>query len=154
MQDDALSTFPIYADQKELTVKKYELVSQEDEWGCGAACVASLLGISYRKARQLVEREKKLSVNDEPFGLELHHIAIALQKEGVKVIADWAPAIIPAGSIVCIGGKSRYKYEHYLLKTQDGWMDPWYDLDETNMVAKYREDYPKGAHFLVALIPM
>ena len=143
-----------FADREELTVKKYELVSQEDEWGCGAACVASLLGISYRKAKQLVEKEKKLSVNDEPCGLELHHIAIALQKEGVKVIADWAPATIPAGSIVCIGGKSRYKYEHYILKTQSGWMDPWYDLDEGNMVAKYREDYPKGADFLVALIPV
>lgn len=135
-------------------MKRFDLVSQEDEWGCGAACVASLLGISYREAKQLVEKEKKLSVNEEPFGLELHHIAIALQKKGVKVIADWDPEEIPEGSIVCIGGKSRYKDEHYILRTPDGWMDPWYDLKKKHMVAQYREGYPKGANFLVALIPV
>lgn len=155
MQDDALSTFPIYADRKEVIMKKYELVSQEDEWGCGAACVASLLGVSYQEAKQLVETEKKRSVNDKPRGLELHHIAIALQNEGVKVIADWDPATHhPDGSIVCIGGKSRYKYEHYILKIPGGWMDPWYDLEKNNMVAKYREDYPDESYFLVALIPV
>ena len=136
-------------------MKKYELVSQEDEWGCGAACVASLLGVSYQKAKQLVETEKKRSVNDKTRGLELHQIAIALQNKGVKVIADWdSAAHHPDGSIVCIGGKSRYKYEHYILKTPNGWMDPWFDLKKNNMVAKYRDDYPKGADFLVALIPV
>ena len=75
--------------------------------------------------------------------------------EGVKVIADWdSAAHHPDGSIVCIGGKSRYKYEHYILKTPNGWMDPWFDLKKNNMVAKYRDDYPKGADFLVALIPV
>ena len=142
-------------------MKKYELVSQEDEWGCGAACVASLLGISYGEAKQLAENVKGLSINegqDRPGpgpGLELHHIAIALQIKGVKVIADWDPAAHhPNGSIICIGGKSRYKYDHYILKTPNGWMDPWFDLKKNNMVAKYREDYPKGADFLVALIPV
>ena len=136
-------------------MKQYDLVSQEDEWGCGVACVASLLGITYQEAKNLVEDIKGRSVNAKPHGLELHHIALALQAEGVKVIADWDSAVHhPDGSIVCIGGKSRYKYEHYILKTPNGWMDPWFDLKKNNMVAKYRDDYPKGADFLVALIPV
>ncbi len=136
-------------------MKQYDLVSQEDEWGCGAACVASLLGMTYQEAKYLVEDIKGRSVNAKPHGLELHHIALALQAEGVKVIADWDSAVHhPDGSIICIGGESRYKYEHYILKTPNGWMDPWFDLKKNKMVAKYRDDYPKGADFLVALIPV
>jgi len=59
---------------------QYQLVSQEDDWGCGAACIASLLDIRYQQAKQLVEKVKGRSINALPCGLELHHIAIALQK--------------------------------------------------------------------------
>lgn len=134
---------------------QYDLVPQEDEWGCGVACVASLLGVSYGEAKKLVELVKGRSVNAKPFGLELHHIAIALQAKGVKVIADWDPTVHhPNGSIVCIGGKSRYKYEHYILKTPGGWMDPWFNLDPKEKVARYRKGYPRESEFLVALIPV
>ena len=130
-------------------------MSQEDEWGCGAACVASLLGVTYQEAKKLVEDIKGRSVNAKPHGLELHHIALTLQAEGIKVIADWAPTVIfPNGTIVCIGGKSHYKYEHYLLKTPSGWMDPWYNLDPEKKVARYRENFPEDSEFLVALIPV
>lgn len=151
---------PILSDRKELIMKKYELVSQEDEWGCGAACVASLLGITYRKAKKLVEEVKEASINEDvprpgpgP-GLELHHIAIALKNEHVKVIADWAPTEMPFGTIVCLGGEWPYDREHYILKTPHGWMDPWFDLKQNNMVAQYREDYPEHTEFLVALVPV
>ncbi|WP_300727514.1 hypothetical protein [Pseudomonas sp.] len=136
-------------------MKQYDLVSQEDEWGCGAACVASLLGITYQEAKKLVENIKGRSVNAKPYGLELHDIALALQAEGVKVIADWDSKVpLSDGTIVCIGGKSRYKDEHYLLKTPSGWMDPWYNLDPEKKVARYRKRYPRDSEFLVALIPV
>lgn len=133
---------------------QYALVTQEDEWGCGAACVASLLGISYAKAKQLVEKIKGQSVNARPRGLELHHLALALKKKSVKVIADWNPIEIPNGTIVCISGDPPYDGDHYMLKTPHGWMDPWYNLDESKMEAKYRKKYPKGTSFLVALVPV
>lgn len=153
---------PILSDRKELIMKKYELVSQQDAWGCGAACVASLLGISYEDAKKRVEKIKGLSINegqDRPGpgpGLELHHIAIALYKSGVKVIADWYPdmSTIPVGTIACIGNKTNYKDEHYILMTPEGWMDPWYNLDKGNMSADYRKSFPKGTKLLVALIPV
>lgn len=135
-------------------MKPYDLVNQEDEWGCGTACIASLLGIQYQKAKQLVEKVKGRSVNAGQPGLELHHIAIALQKKHVKVIADWAPTEIPDGTIVCISGKPPYADDHYILKTPNGWMDPWYNLDKNKMEARYRETYPRGTYFLVALVPV
>ena len=36
-------------------MKKNRLVSQEDEWGCGVACIASLLGGSYESAMAMVK---------------------------------------------------------------------------------------------------
>lgn len=135
-------------------MKPYDLVDQEDEWGCGATCIASLLAIPYSKAKQLVEKVKGQSVNAGLPGLELHHIAIALQKKCVKVIADWDPTEIPDGTIVCISGKPPYDGDHYILKTPYGWMDPWYNLDENKMEARYRETYPRGTSFLVALVPV
>lgn len=133
---------------------QYNLVAQEDKWGCGVACVASLLGISYQKSKLLVEKLKGRSVNARPYGLELHHLAIALQKKGVKVIADWNPEYMPDGIIVCISGKSPYDGDHYMLKTPEGWMDPWYNLVEKKMEAGYRQNYPRGTYFLVALVPV
>ena len=135
-------------------MKQYDLVSQEDELGCGAACMASLLGIPYQKAKKLAEKAKGLSIDAEPGGLELHHIAIALKKEGVKVIADWFPAKIPDGTIVCIRGEQHYADDHYMLKTPSGWMDPWFNIEESNRKARFREDYPEGTDFLVALVPV
>ena len=90
----------------------------------------------------------------EPGGLELHDIAIALQKAGVKVIADWDPADIHDGAIVCIRGKAPYADDHYILKTPSGWMDPWYNIGNNLREARYREEYPSGTYFLVALVPV
>ncbi|MBJ6983739.1 hypothetical protein [Luteimonas sp. MC1750] len=98
---------------------KYDLVTQEDEWGCGAACVASLLDISYPKAKRLVESVKGRSVNARPRGLELHHIARAVKKH-VKLVADWNPGELPDGSIVCISGDAPYDGDHYILKNPSG----------------------------------
>lgn len=130
----------------------YELVEQQDDWGCGAACIASLLGIGYSEAKQLVEAVKGKAVGAPPRGLELWHIAIALRQRGVRVVADWDPPNIPNGSIVCIWGQGRYKDCHYMLRTPKGWMDPWYNLRKQRQ-ARYRKDYPRGAAFFSALVP-
>jgi hypothetical protein len=135
-------------------MEKYALITQEDEWGCGAACVASLLGMSYQEARQLVEEVKGKRLDAKPHGLELHHLAIALQAKGLKVIADWAPDSLPDGAIAFVSGGLRYgEGGHYLLKTPKGWMDPWYNLRK-NKEAKYRDDLPRGTTLQVALIPI
>ena len=133
---------------------KYELVTQEDEWGCGAACVASLLGVSYQEAKQLVENVKGREIDKKPYGLELHHLALALQEKGVKVVADWAPDGCPDGTIICISGKSPYDGDHYMLKTPEGWMDPWHNMPTEPKEAGYRNWLPDETYFLVALVPV
>lgn len=136
---------------------QYELVTQENEWGCGAACVASLLDVSYQDAKQLVETMKEGEIDEDPCGLELHHLALALQKNGIKVVADWAPERYPDGTIICISGKQPYEGDHYMLKTPAGWMDPWHNVAKTPnkpRKAGYRKRLPNGTFFLVALVPV
>jgi hypothetical protein len=133
-------------------MSKYGLVTQEDKWGCGVACLASLLGISYQDAKQLAEAAKERGVNARPSGLELHDLARALRGEGIKVVADWAPAAIPNGSIAFVAGGRRYgEAGHYILRTPRGWMDPWYNLRKVKN-AEYREEIPKGTALRVVLV--
>lgn len=136
---------------------RFELVEQKEEWGCGVACVASFLGVPYEEARALLRKQKNgKTVRAEPKGLELHHIALALQERGYRVIADWKEADeYPQGTIVCISGKKPYDGDHYILKTRKGWMDPWHNIGlKEPCKADFRRDYPEGTEFLVALVPM
>ena len=137
-------------------MERFDLVVQTEEWGCGVACVASFLGVSYNEARDLLRKYKDgKTVNAHPKGLELHHIALALQERGYRVIADWKESDrYPQGTIVCISGKHPYDGDHYILKTPKGWMDPWHNLDSKPRRANFRRDFPEGTEFLVALIPM
>ncbi|WP_049402611.1 MULTISPECIES: hypothetical protein [Stenotrophomonas] len=133
---------------------RYQEVSQEDPWGCAAACVASLMAIPYVRAKRWLEKEKGLSVSEKPYGFEIDEIANALFKRGTKVIADWNPSSpVPDGAILCIYSRVRYRDFHYVLKVPGGYMDPWFDLKEGQMVGKVRASLPKGTKIYVALVP-
>lgn len=139
-------------------VKRYGLVSQnKDEWGCGVACVASLTGSSYEEAKELLESVKGAPIGARPKGLELDHIARALKEHKIVVVADWeepAPGRYRNGTIVCIGDSEASRdSHHYMLKTPYGWMDPWHNMDKEPRRAGYRQRFPRGKYFLVALVP-
>lgn len=133
---------------------QYQEVSQEDPWGCAAACVASLMGVPYARAKRWLEKEKGRPVSEEPSGFEIDEIVNALFKRGVKLVADWNPTVpLPDGAILCIHSRVRYRDYHYLLKAPGGYMDPWFDLKEGQMVGKVRASLPKGTKIYVALVP-
>lgn len=138
-------------------MKRYGLVPQKDEWGCGAACVASLLGVPYSRAKKQLERIKKKPLDEKPKGLELHEIVLCLAAEGLHYIADWKePRKFVPGTIVCIRGEAPYEGDHYLLMTPNGWMDPYSNMENPNAAYRestYRDEFPTGTEFLVALIP-
>ena len=140
---------------------RYSLVKQEDEWGCGAACVASLLGISYREAKTLVEEQKGIGVDAQDpvkgigYGLELHHLGHALKAKGINVVEDWRKKEnFPDGTIACIRDEGEYKDYHYILKTPHGWMDPWHNMGKKPKKAGWRDQYPEGTECVVALVPV
>jgi hypothetical protein len=139
----------------EISVSHFDLVPQTEEWGCGVACVASFLGTSYLEAKDLLRKHKGgKTVNASPKGLDLHNIALALQERGHRFVADWRePERFREGTIVCISGSKPYDGHHYMLKTRKGWMDPWYNIGEKPRKAGFRDLYPEGTEFLVALVP-
>ncbi len=132
---------------------RYEDVAQTDEWGCAAACVASLLNAPYDQALKWLEHEKGKSVDQRPEGFEIDEIAHALFGQGIKVVADWYPVDpIPDGSILCIHGPGRYKGYHYVLKVPGGYMDPWFDLVPNVRRACVRASLPEKTSVYVALL--
>lgn len=132
---------------------QYLEVAQADEWGCAAACVASLVGASYDQALKWLEHEKGKRADQRPKGFEIDEIAHALFAQGVKVVADWYPPdSIPEGSILCIHGPGRYQYYHYVLKVPGGYMDPWVDLEPGRMKASIRTSLPGETSVYVALL--
>ena len=138
---------------KEEAMCQYPQVRQEDEWGCGVACVAARLGISYDEARARLEHVKGNPINMEPKGLELDPIVHVLHEANVHVVADWYADDFPPGTIVYISGEPPYEWGHYLLKVAQGWMDPWANMPRQQRKAGFIDNPPHGTRIVVALIP-
>jgi|SRR6185437_57214 len=134
------------------------LVAQKDEWGCGAACVASLLRTSYKDAVARLERDKGAGVNEQrngkEKGLEPFNIVHVLRVAGYEVTKQSKACSWPLGTIVLLTWRwGRYKKSgHYMLLTDRGWMDPWYNLNRRPRKAKYRQVLPRRTAVEAALV--
>lgn len=101
------------------------IVVQEDRLGCGVACVASLLGISYLNALKMFQNGKKKATF---CGFSPKNIVFALKKAKLSyktVYVKNKKSKPKNGSIVYVGRCKKYPFGHYLLKTENGWMNPW-----------------------------
>lgn len=103
-----------------------KLVTQEASMGCAIACVASLVGVTYKIMRKSFEGGKKY---EHSRGFYNRHIVQALTKWGIFYRAysakQWGSKRIKNGTIVFVGPSEKYLAGHYLLKTKQGWMNPW-----------------------------
>lgn len=137
-------------------MKKNRLVSQQDEWGCGIACVASLTGLSYKEARSRLEARKGNPIDTGTPGLELEPIIDVLRDAGITMVQQVGAKRWPSGTIAFLSEEwGRYRGTgHYLLRTDDGWMDPWANLDEGRPRAGYLDRLPRGTGVQVALVPV
>lgn len=101
-------------------------VKQEDGLGCGIACVAYVLGISYPEAKPLF---KGLADVAKP---EFYPWVIvrALRRGGLEYRHHYfeGRARWKAGTIVLVRKSEKHPYGHYLVKGERGWMDPWINL--------------------------
>lgn len=119
---------------------KYKLVKQKDDFGCGIACVASLLGITYESSLNLFKNGKcRAKAN----GLYCRDICDALNKKGKKFIYRYVKnrlkcKIYKSGTIVFTKKSKKYPADHYLLRTKDGWMDPWINFISNGNIGNAR----------------
>ena len=107
-------------------MRKHILVAQEEGMGCGLACVASALGITYQEARKLSNRIEGSYIN----GYNCKNLVNILNKKGKNYIykkfkPEHTSLLNNFGTIVFIKEGKDDLWGHYLLKTSRGWMDSW-----------------------------
>lgn len=105
-------------------------VTQEDPLGCGVACVAYILTISYQEALQLFKENKVVTR-----GYTCKDICAALKKGGKDYVTTYVgkknTMTYKNLSIVYIKKSATHKHGHYLCKTNKGFMDPFVNLTQT-----------------------
>lgn len=100
-------------------------ITQQHHFGCGAACVAFVAEVSYRKAVELLGIEKAVKQ-----GFTCQELVVTLQQLGWSftykyINAKVQPQIYQDGTIVFIKRSKKYPVGHYLVRYQSQWMDPW-----------------------------
>ncbi len=102
-------------------------VPQKHPMGCGVACVAYALKISYDEAIQNFAQPQ----NAWSDGYSCKAIVAALKKGGLHY--KFKKAFLPKDkellereqTIVFTNYEGQYPYGHYLVRGKKGWMNPW-----------------------------
>ncbi len=109
------------------------VVTQDHTMGCGVACVASVLNISYDNALQLFKNKE----NAWTKGYMCIDLIYALKKGGkiysykqLKILND--PILKKTGTIVFTDYCEAYPAGHYLVRMENGWINPWVNFPEIN----------------------
>ncbi len=129
------------------------MVTQEDDMGCGAACVAFVANKTYQQAVKVLGRQKARSV-----GFQLKELVDALSQYGLSYRfkhfkLGMKQTIYQEGVIVFIKRSDRYPYGHYLVRHNGLWADPWINLvldkNLKNAKSGYRKRLPGEVQWAV-----
>lgn len=105
-----------------------ESVTQEFDFGCGIACFAFALNLTYKESVFLLGPEQASSPK-----FYVKDLAKALNDAGLNYKSKHIKPHIRAqiyceGTIVLIRRSKRYPVGHYLIRHGGYWMDPWINL--------------------------
>ena len=132
------------------------MITQEDDMGCGAACIAFAVTNSYQQVVSVLGRDKAKTV-----GFQLKELVDALEQYGLNyhfkhVKPKMKHVIYQDGVIVFIKRSARYPYGHYLIRHSGLWADPWFNLvtdrNIDNAVSGFRQRLPGKAQW--AILPL
>ncbi len=135
--------------------KKYQ--HQKDLNGCGIACLANLLDIEYDIVKKDFEK-KFYKINR---GVNIADMVRYLETRGLKYKSkffnrrnfdkDEANKYSRLNnSITLIVKSEKYPAGHYLLRVEDGWVDPWYNLPSIdNVYAGVRKKLPNDPWYVL-----
>jgi hypothetical protein len=114
-----------------MTMKKhsqiFKPISQEHSMGCAVACVASLCAMKYQQALKLFKKKEHAWTR----GFYCGEIVNALEANDLLYVyakyesRKHARQIQEAGTIVFVAPCTKFPAGHFLLRTEDGWMNPW-----------------------------
>lgn len=125
-----------------------EPIVQEDDYGCGVACVAFVLTIPYKKA-VLLFKEGEIRVKGIP-DFYCREICEILGEYSYKYIKPrLRNRIYAGGTIVFIKKSGKYKYGHYLVRFENKWMDPWINFPDEQRIAGFRNRLPGKPIYMI-----
>jgi hypothetical protein len=110
-------------------------IRQEDDFGCGLACIAYLKNMKYGDITSSNKVALKKAQTSGYRGKFLADILNNLQRESeskwkTKYCGKTTNPIIPNNSIVYISKNDKYQFGHYIVKTEFGFMNPFSNLLE------------------------
>ncbi len=128
-------------------------IVQEDEFGCGAACVAYVVGTTYQQTVQQLGTDEASTKGY--YCRELKETLAAYGQDYSYCYAkeDTIKLARREGSIVYIRKSKAYPAGHYLVFTGGCWMDPWinfcHNKDVRFAVSGYRVRLPGKIQYIL-----
>lgn len=118
-------------------------ITQKFDYGCGIACFAFALGISYKKAEEMVGQEQATSTR-----FWVKDLTKALNKAGYPYVSKHVKPhiqklIYQEGVIVLIRRSKIYPSGHYLIRHDGMWMDSWINLPKNKDISRARSGFRK-----------
>ena len=126
------------------------LITQEDPMGCGIACVATVLERDYTSTRRLFDTRHAATR-----GYYCRDLIQALRKKGrsyrfTKAQSKNEDLLDIVGTIVFIERSKKYPEGHYLVRTQEGWMNPWINFPHiTPAQSGFQKKLPGKAQWIL-----
>lgn len=127
-------------------------VKQEDGLGCAVACVAFVIGVTYKEALKLFD-DGEIRVKSKANFYCPEIVRILRSKQ---VHCNWKKLktaseeeIYNDNSIVFIKRSTEYPYGHFLVRHRGKWMDPWINLPNKNIKAGFRNVLPGEPTYIV-----
>ncbi len=126
------------------------VVKQEDAFGCAIACVAQITGRSYQDAKNLFRNPDYVANN----GCGCIIMKNALMRAGFKYRFTKARSnnlelLSRTGTLVLIEPNEQYKFGHYLVKTNHGWMNSWVNCPFYPIRACLENELPGNAEWII-----
>ncbi|HUS59841.1 MAG TPA: hypothetical protein VMX76_00425 [Nevskiaceae bacterium] len=118
-------------------------VVQKHPFGCGVACTAFILNLSYQETLKLFGNGKEKACN---FGFSCEEIAEALNNSGGhfehRHIKDEIKGkIYQDNTIVFIKRSKQYPTGHYLCRFKGLWMDPWINFPQNQNIKEAKAGF-------------
>ena len=118
-------------------------VKQEHFFGCAVACVATILKISYKNTLKSFDDGNERA---KFRGFYCREIITALKTYGLnyalKYVGRRKHHKYPLGTIIHIKKSKKYPVGHYLVCTENGWMDSWINFPKLDARASFRKRLP------------
>ena len=120
-----------------------ESITQEFDYGCGIACFAFALGMTYKHA---ADHLGELQANSTRFWIK--DFTAALNNSGMSYVSrhikpPMLRKIYKEGTIVLIRRSKQYPTGHYLIRHRGHWMDPWINLALDNDIRHAKSGFRK-----------